>query len=57
MPISIDDIYRDKSNLWRNIHIILSCLALLLFIGQGMTGSRDLFEIGLYATPPGFLIF
>lgn len=53
----IEEIYRDRSNLWRNIHIILNCLALLLFIGQGMTGTRDLFEIGLYASPPGLLIF
>lgn len=53
----IEEIYRDRSNLWRNIHIILNCFALLLFIGQGMTGTRDLFEIGLYASPPGLLIF
>jgi hypothetical protein len=43
-----EDIYKDRSNRWRNVHIILSCLALLLFIGQGMTGSRDLFEIAFY---------
>ncbi|AFZ55121.1 DUF4079 domain-containing protein [Cyanobacterium aponinum UTEX 3222] len=48
----IDDIYRDKSLKWRNIHIILNCLALLLFIGQGYTGARDLFEIGLWSPPP-----
>lgn len=47
----IDDIYRDKSLQWRNIHIILNCLALLLFIGQGYTGARDLFEIGLWSPP------
>jgi hypothetical protein len=43
----IEDIYKDRSNRWRNIHIILNCTALLLFIGQGMTGSRDLLEIPL----------
>ncbi|MTF39267.1 DUF4079 domain-containing protein [Cyanobacterium aponinum] len=48
----IDDIYRDKSLKWRNIHIILNCLALVLFIGQGYTGARDLFEIGLWSPPP-----
>ncbi len=48
----IDDIYRDKSLKWRNIHIILNCLALLLFLGQGFTGTRDLFEIGLWSPPP-----
>jgi len=41
------DIYRDRKNRWRNVHIVLSCLALLLFIGQGFTGSRDLLEIPL----------
>ncbi len=39
------DIYKDKQNRWRNIHIILNCFALLLFIGQGMTGARDLLSI------------
>lgn len=53
----IDDIYRDRSNKWRNIHIILNCLALLLFIGQGFTGARDLFEIGLWTPPPAILLF
>ena len=39
----VDDIYRSVAV--RNIHIILNCLALLLFIGQGITGARDLLEI------------
>ncbi|WP_019506093.1 DUF4079 domain-containing protein [Pleurocapsa sp. PCC 7319] len=39
----LDDIYRSLT--MRNIHIILNCLALLLFIGQGITGARDLLEI------------
>ncbi|MBF2056930.1 MAG: DUF4079 domain-containing protein [Cyanobacterium sp. T60_A2020_053] len=47
----IDDIHKDKSLKWRNVHIILNCLALLLFLGQGMTGARDLFEIAFYITP------
>ena len=41
----VEDIYKDRSNRWRNAHIILSCFALLLFIGQGITGVRDLLEI------------
>jgi hypothetical protein len=41
------DIYKDRSNRWRNTHIILNCIALLLFIGQGFTGTRDLLEIPL----------
>lgn len=48
----VEEIYRDKSLKWRNLHIILNCFALFLFIGQGLTGVRDIFEIGLYATPP-----
>ena len=39
----VDDIYRSIT--MRNIHIILNCLALLLFVGQGITGARDLLEI------------
>jgi uncharacterized membrane protein len=48
----IQEIYQDRSNRWRNLHIILNCIALLLFFGQGITGTRDLFEIGLYTPPP-----
>ncbi len=44
----VEEIYKDKSNRWRNIHIILNCFALLLFMGQGITGTRDLLEIGKY---------
>ncbi len=44
----INEIYKDKSNRWRNAHIILNCFALLLFMGQGITGARDLLEIGKY---------
>ncbi len=43
----VQDIYQDRSNRWRTVHIILNCIALLLFIGQGMTGTRDLLEIPL----------
>ena len=38
----VQDIYQDKQNRWRTAHIILNCFALLLFIGHGMTGARDL---------------
>lgn len=41
----VDDIYRDRSLFWRKVHIALNCIALLLFIGQGITGARDLLEI------------
>jgi drug/metabolite transporter (DMT)-like permease len=41
----VEDIYRDRTNTWRNIHIGLNCFALLLFFGQAVTGTRDLLEI------------
>jgi hypothetical membrane protein len=44
----VQDIYQDRKNRWRAAHIILNCLALLLFIGQGITGARDLLEIPLH---------
>ena len=40
----IEDIYKDRSNRWRKVHISLNCFALLLFIGQGITGVRNLLE-------------
>ena len=43
----VPEIYRDKSNRWRIIHTVLNTVALLLFIGQGLTGVRDLLEIPL----------
>ncbi|MEM9271724.1 MAG: DUF4079 domain-containing protein [Cyanobacteria bacterium P01_F01_bin.143] len=41
----VDDIYKDRTHRWRKVHIWLNCFALLLFIGQGITGARDLLEI------------
>lgn len=43
----IPDIYKDRTNRWRVAHIVLNCVAVLLFVGQGMTGTRDLLEIPL----------
>ena len=43
----VPEIYKDKSNKWRKVHTILNCLAVLVFLGQGITGSRDLLEISL----------
>jgi drug/metabolite transporter (DMT)-like permease len=43
----VPSIYKDKTHRWRVIHTILNCVALLLFMGQGMTGTRDLLEIPL----------
>ena len=43
----VPDIYQDRSPRWRLAHTILNCIAVLLFIGQGFTGARDLLEIPL----------
>ncbi|WP_375501275.1 DUF4079 domain-containing protein [uncultured Nostoc sp.] len=43
----LPDIYKDKTNRWRKVHITISSLALLLFIGQGITGTRSLLEVPL----------
>jgi multidrug transporter EmrE-like cation transporter len=43
----IQDIYQDRSNRWRIVHTVLNSIALLLFLGQAMTGVRDLLEIPL----------
>jgi len=52
----VPDIYQDKAKRWRRAHAFLNMFAALLFMGQGFTGARDLFEIGLYTPPPGFLM-
>lgn len=41
------EIDRDLSLRWRKIHTFLNCIALLRFLGQRVTGYRDLFEIPL----------
>ncbi|MBI4782149.1 MAG: DUF4079 domain-containing protein [Oscillatoriophycideae cyanobacterium NC_groundwater_1537_Pr4_S-0.65um_50_18] len=43
----VQDIYQDKRNRWRMVHIVLNSFAVLLFVGQGFTGTRDLLEIPL----------
>jgi hypothetical protein len=43
----VQQIYKDRSNRWRTVHIVLNSLALLLFLGQGMTGARSLLEVPL----------
>lgn len=43
----IKEIYQDRSNRWRTIHIVLNSIALLLFIGQAFTGVQSLQEIPL----------
>ncbi len=41
------EIYQDRTNRWRAIHIVLNSIALLIFIGQGITGTQALLEIPL----------
>ncbi|MBD2386954.1 DUF4079 domain-containing protein [Cylindrospermum sp. FACHB-282] len=43
----LPEIYKDKTNRWRQVHIILNSTALLLFIGQGITGTQALLEVPL----------
>ena len=43
----VQDIYRDRTQGWRKVHIMLNSVATLLFLAQGFTGSRDLLEIPL----------
>ncbi|MGB0563599.1 MAG: DUF4079 domain-containing protein [Spirulinaceae cyanobacterium] len=50
---TLPEIYQDKTQAWRRLHIALNAIACLLFVGQGITGVRDLFEIGLYNSPIG----
>jgi MFS family permease len=41
------EIYQDRTHRWRNVHIILNTIALLIFIGQGFTGAQSLLEVPL----------
>jgi peptidoglycan/LPS O-acetylase OafA/YrhL len=41
------DIYQDRTNRWRTVHIALNCVALVFFVVQGFTGARSLLEIPL----------
>lgn len=46
------DIYRDRTNRWRKAHVALNAIATLFFLGQALTGPRDLLEIPLsWQTP------
>jgi MFS family permease len=41
------EIYQDRTHRWRTVHIVLNSIALLLFIGQGITGTQALLEVPL----------
>lgn len=42
----LPEIYQSRR--WRMVHVVLNSIALLLFISQGVTGTRDLLEIPLH---------
>jgi Protein of unknown function (DUF4079) len=46
------EIYQDRTHRWRTVHIVLNSMALLLFIGQGITGTQALLEIPLHWQKP-----
>lgn len=46
------EIYQDRTNRWRKVHIALNTIALLLFIGQGITGTQALLEVPLQWQEP-----
>ncbi|MEM9540374.1 MAG: DUF4079 domain-containing protein [Cyanobacteria bacterium P01_E01_bin.42] len=46
---TVQEIYKDRSLGWRRLHIALNVVAFLLFIGQGITGVRDVAEIAFWA--------
>jgi hypothetical protein len=43
----VPDIYRDRKNRWRKVHIVLNSIALIFFVAQAGLGVRDLLEIPL----------
>jgi hypothetical protein len=43
----VPEIYQDRQHRFRLIHALLNTFAVMLFIGQGLTGARDLLEIPL----------
>jgi hypothetical protein len=46
------EIYQDRTHRWRTVHIVLNSIALLLFIGQGITGTQSLLEVPLHWQEP-----
>jgi MFS family permease len=48
----VREIYQDKNQRWRTLHIVLNSIAVLLFIGQGITGTQSLLEIPLHWQKP-----
>jgi drug/metabolite transporter (DMT)-like permease len=45
--VIVREIYQDRTNRWRTIHIVLNSIALLLFIAQAFSGAKSLLEVPL----------
>ena len=43
----LKEIHQDRTNRWRTVHIVLNSIALLIFLGQGVTGTQALLEVPL----------
>ncbi len=43
----VQSIYKDRTQRWRMVHIAISSVVALLFIGQAITGTRALLEVPL----------
>jgi hypothetical protein len=43
----VREIHQDRTHRWRNLHIVLNSIALLLFLGQSITGTKSLLEVPL----------
>ena len=48
----LQEVYQDRTQRWRTVHIVLNSFALLLFIGQGITGTLSLLEVPLHWQEP-----
>jgi hypothetical protein len=43
----VQSIYKDRMQRWRMVHVVISSVVALLFIGQAITGTRALLEVPL----------
>jgi len=43
----VQSIYKDRTQRWRMVHILISSAVALLFVGQAITGTRALLEVPL----------
>ncbi len=43
----MQSIYKDRTQRWRMVHVVVSSAVALLFIGQAITGTRALLEVPL----------